>query len=632
MLSRYINSRKINFAHNLICWEMQKRIYWFLQYFIFWFVFFLVNKVFFLIYEFKYTTDLSVIDILKVFIYGSRMDASVAGYFTILPGILLIFSFSLNDRILNKIVSIYTCIVIFIFEFLTIIDLELYRFWGFRLDTTPLMYLKTPKEAFASANYFTSIALIIFWIVFSYFTFKFYKRFLGGKILEFKPVKWFTAPVFAFLSAVLIIPVRGSFGVAPMNLGFVYFSKTSNYANHATVNVFWNLSYSLTKYNQFNPVIYMDQAEAESLFKENFNKKPSSHKLLNTTRPNIIFIIMESFSNKLIEPLGGLKGVTPNINRFMHEGIVFSNCFAAGDRTDKGIVSVICGYPPLAQGAIINFPTKIEKLPCFNSDLKKQGYYSQFLLGFDTKFANLNTLFLHANFDKVISKEEFPESEQNSKWGAHDEYLLNRLFEECNKAPSTPFFMANMTQSSHEPFDVPMKTVFPGSDDDNRFINAAYYTDSCLGVFIKKAQTAPWWKNTLIVLVADHGNRLPGNTPNNLPPKFHIPMIWLGGALAAKDTVVDTYFSQNDLPFTLLHQMDIDNPDYLFSKDFLTDNVPAFGFSVFNNGFAIINKDGYVQVDNDTHKATFSEGKDSSSLKKLGEAIMQKLTTDFNKR
>jgi phosphoglycerol transferase MdoB-like AlkP superfamily enzyme len=611
---------------------MKKRILLFLKYFLFWYLFFVVCKILFLVYHFRLTKELSITDIGKVLLYGSKMDLSMTGYFTVLPGLVFVLTSYFKGKIIARIINIYTIILLLITGFLVIADMELYRFWGFRMDTTPLMYLKNPKEAAGSANVLRSLLLIGFWILFYIFSVKIYLRFIGRKLKELSPANWVVSLAFLPLTASLILPIRGSLDVAPMNIGFVYFHKANVFANHAAINVIWNIAYALNNYNDLKPYHYFERQEAEKIFARNYKDNGKPKYLLNTDKPNVIILIVESFTNKIIEPLGGMKGITPDFNALSHEGILFSNCYATGDRTDKGIISVLNGYPGHPKTAIINFPKKTEKLPFLNLDLKKTGYYNEFVYGYDIDYANFRSYFLNAKYDKVISKANFDPSLCNSKWGVHDHYVLNRLLDECNAVPHQPFFMAFASQSSHEPFQVPMKTVIPGNDDEHLYLNSAYYADSSLGDFIRKAKKTSWWKNTLIVMVADHGISHPGNTTYNFPKKYNIPMLWLGGALAKKDTIISTYFSQSDFPLTLLHQLKLDNRNYKFSQDFLSNTAPAFGFYVSNEGIALLQKGGRVIYDHAAGRAILQEGNNTDSLIIKAKAQLQVLSTDFSER
>jgi phosphoglycerol transferase MdoB-like AlkP superfamily enzyme len=568
---------------------------------------------------------------MHVFGYGSKMDLSISAYLLLFPGLVFIATSWFGGKLISGILNVYTLIILLIFGFLVFADLELYRNWGFRMDTTPLMYLKNPKEAAGSANILASLLLIGFWLVFTFFVFKAYKVFIGSKLKILNKSNWVTSLIFLPLVAALIIPIRGGFGIAPLNIGSVYFQKEKVFANHAAINVIWNIGYSLTKRKEVKPYIYFDNSVAEKLFNENYSDNGETVKLLYNDKPNIIVIIMESFTNKIIEPLGGMKGITPNFSKLVHDGILYSNCFASGDRTDKGILSVLNGYPGHPELAIVNFPKKTESLPYLNVDLMSLGYYSEFVYGYDIDYANFRSYFVNAKYDKVVSKADFNPSQCNSKWGVHDHYVLNRMFEECNKA-KTPFFFAFASQSSHEPFDVPMKTVIQGKDDENLYLNSAYYADSSLGDFIKKAKTQNWWKNTLVVIVADHGTRHPNNSANYTLGKYRIPMLWIGGALAKTDTVINTYCSQSDIAYTLLKQVNLENKKYKFSQNFLSTNAPSFGYYLFNNGFGFITNDKTLIFDNVAKIPILEEGNINKDFSDIGKAYLQVLTTDFANR
>jgi phosphoglycerol transferase MdoB-like AlkP superfamily enzyme len=612
--------------------HMKKRIFLFLTYFLFWFLFFIVSRILFLTYSFRLTLGLSFTDLMKVFLYGSRMDLSVAGYISLVPGLIFVLTSYFKGKVIAPVLNVYTFLVIFITCFLVVADVELYRNWGFRMDSTPLMYLKNPKEAIISANGWIAVALIIFLVFFVWLTFKAYRNLIGWRIAALGKSNWITSLVFLFLTSTLILPIRGGLDVAPMNNSFVYFHPTNVYANHAAINVVWNVGSALAYTDKLKVYTYMDKAKADHIFEESRKDNGQPEMVLNSQRPNVIVIIMESFTAKLIEALGGVKGVTPNIDALRREGILFDHCYATGDRTDKGIITVLSGYPPMPRTSIISFSKKTEKLPFLNKDFKKRGYYSEFIYGGDIDFANFKSYFVNAGYDKIISKKEFDPSQYNSKWGAHDQHTFHKLLDECNRVGDKSFFMTLMTLSSHEPFEVPMKTVIQGNDEEHRYLNSAYYTDSSLGDFIRQAKQTSWWKNTLVVIVADHGSRLPGNTSNYVPLRFHIPLLWLGGALAKRDTVIHTICSQADIPVTVLRQVGIINKDYKFSNDILSSTAPAFGFYVYNDGFGFVKKGSQMAFDNVSNKVIFEEGNVTDSFIEEGKAQMQVLSGDFVRR
>lgn len=610
---------------------MKKRLSLFFGYFLFWYLFFVTSRVLFLIYEFRLTKELSLIDILKTFIYGSRLDISITGYLLLLPGLIFVLTSFSHGKLLSYLLNIYTYIFIFIIGLLIIADLELYRNWGFRTDATPIMYLKTPKEAAGNAKPLVAFYLILLWLGFATSSCFIYYRFIGKKIKEIQKSSWKTSLLFLLITSALILPIRGSVGIAPINVGSVYFHKTNVFANHASINVIWNIGDAISTINKTEPYNLIDKETADKVFAEIYSDNGTPIHLLNNKKPNVIILILESFTNKIIEPLGGLKGITPNFSSFSKQGILFSNCYASGDRTDKGIISVLNGYPGHPKLAIVNFPKKMEQLPFLSSDLKKLGYFTGFVYGYDADYANFRAYISNSGYDKFVSKSDFKASECNAKWGVHDHIVLNRLFKECNNAKA-PFFMAFASLSSHEPFDVPAKTVIQGNDEEHLYLNSAHYADNSLGEFIRKAKSTSWWKNTLIVMIADHGARHPGNSPYSEPIKSHIPMLWIGGAVAKQDTVIETYCSQSDVAYTILQQLGVTNPDYKFSQNFLSTGAPGLGFYVFNNGFGYLKENRFMVFDCSADKIINQQGAVDTDFIKQGKSYFQVLTDDVIKR
>ncbi|MBA4058114.1 MAG: hypothetical protein C0490_25580 [Marivirga sp.] len=189
-----------------------------------------------------------------------------------------------------------------------------------------------------------------------------------------------------------------------------------------------------------------------------------------------------------------------------------------------------------------------------------------------------------------------------------------------------------MTQSSHEPFDVPMETVIEGKDDMHRFFNSAYYTDKCLGNFIDKAKKTTWWDNTLIVITADHGHIYPNNPGVSNPDKFKIPMLWLGGVLTKRDTVIHTVAGHPDIANTILGQMGRYDKDFIFSHDILSRSYDPFAVYVFNNGFGLVRPDKLFVFDNVANRMIMEKGKPKQEDLEEGKSYIQKLYWDYNSR
>ncbi len=589
-------------------------------------------KAVFLIYHYPLTKTLSGSEILKVFLYGLRMDISFTGYICIFPFLLLLVkSLAINIRI-NKIIRMYTFILVILISFLTIADLELYTAWGFRMDATPLLYFKSPLEMGATVSSSPILLLLLIFILFSVLFIFIYKKYFNSFIdRKQKRFQLIDVLISIFLLAFLFIPIRGGIQKIPMNQSDVYFSEKL-FADHAAINLPWNIMFSiLNKNNDKNPFDYFSEKEpkkiVDSLYKTGPLRVPS---ILSVEKPNIIIIILESFTAKWVGCLGGALGVTPNLDKIAAEGLLFTNIYAAGDRSEKGQVAVLSGYPNQAINSIIKTPDKTRQLPSLNKILKSAGYHTSYTYGGELEFANIKSYLINSGYDKLIDKYSFPAAERTTSWGVHDQFVLNRFYEDINKEKQ-PFFATLFTLSSHEPYDVPMKPYFAGNDESTLFKNSVYYTDSIIGNFITKSKMEPWWQNTLVVFVADHGHPLPGNDANDRPSKFHIPLIFSGGALRMKG-VINNIGSQTDIATTLLDQLQLPANNFEWGKDLLDSSARQFAFYSFNNGFGFVTPDGTETIDNVSKKTIYKDAGFDTSKIKFGKAYMQFSYQDFLNR
>lgn len=609
---------------------MASRVKLFAKYFGFWFGFFVIARIIFMVYQYQNTMTMSFGDILLAMLNGARLDLTVAGYYTLIPGLFIALTTYFSPKILKWILIIYTGLLLFLSAFIVVLDMELYSHWSFRMDATPLLYIG--KEAAGSGEFWTTVILVIFWLIlFSASGYVFLKKIISD-VNNLDTSNWKASLVMLIMTGLLIAPIRGTTGVAPINTGSVYFHETNMFANHAAINVLYNFGYAVNKLNRLKyPEDYIDRSLANKLFAKMIVQDTTNAKLINTKTPNVMIIMLESYTYKFIEPLGGLPGITPNINKLVHEGILFDNFYSSGDRTDMGIISVLNGYPRQPLSSIIKFPKKTASLPYINKNLKKRGYSTEFTYGYNIDYANFKSYLTNAQFDHITHSQSFPEELNTSKWGVHDHFVFNKFYDEANSV-QPPFFKIMMTQSSHEPFTVPMETVIEGEDDEHKFLNSAYYTDKSLGEFIEKAKTTDWWDSTLIIITADHGHFMPGNEGIYNPDRFKIPMIWLGGALSKRDTVIHNYGTQTDIANTLFGQLGFQDNEYTFSNNMLSENYNPFAVFIYNNGVGYMSEKKKIIYENVGKQFVLQEGVNDDEDKEWGRAYLQKLYLDFNYR
>jgi phosphoglycerol transferase MdoB-like AlkP superfamily enzyme len=291
-------------------------------------------------------------------------------------------------------------------------------------------------------------------------------------------------------------------------------------------------------------------------------------------------------------------------------------------------VATLAGYQVVPAYSIIQYPAKSQSLTFLPKRLREHGYSNMtYLYGGDIGFKGMNSFVTLSGFDQTITIGDFPRSTQGQKWGVHDQYTFDRLLEELKKVPSDPFFKYYFTLSSHEPFDVPMEQVF-----DDPYVNSVHYTDRCLGQFFDAIKSTEIWDKTLFILIADHGVTGPLKATSQMKERYHIPMLWTGGAMAVTDTIIAKLGSQTDMVATLLNQLNISDEGFPFSKNLLDPSTEEFAFFTYPEAFGYISPQSYQVYDNRAKKYVIQEGIKSTIDSIRGKAYLQVVSADHLKR
>ncbi len=548
---------------------------------------------------------------------------------------LLIFTISGSVYRLSFL-KIYSALIVSICVFLFVADTGLYKAWGFRLDATPLKYLDHPKEMWASISHLPVIWIMLCLAMVIFLLIKLIFKIIANSIQAInrnRNNKWVEIFFLLIIIVSMIIPIRGGFQLAPLNQSGVYYS-TDNFSNQAAVNPVWNVMYSLNHHveNKENPFEAGLPAEAEFFTKDLFVKENKHLQLIDLSKhpkPNVLLVIWESFTSKIISKTKNGIEITPGFNKLKNEGIYFSDLYASGDRTDKGIVAVMSGFPAQPTASIVKTPGKAAKLPMLSKIFSNRNYHTAFYYGGEPEFANMKAYLLQGGFNKFVTIDDFSGSDQNSKWGAHDDVVMKKIFSDLQQMPQ-PFFTTWLTLSSHEPFETPVKKAIEGVDDESLFMNAMHYTDATIYQLVEQCRQQTWWSNTILVIVPDHGSRLP--VAKNKSEDFKISMLLLGGALNGSAMELKNTGSQIDLPVTLLNQLNLPSHDFKWSKDLLDSSTNHWGYFAFNNGFGFMqNKNGFV-YDNTGKIIIERKGIVSDSLVKKGKFIQQLTFADYLSR
>ena len=430
-----------------------------------------------------------------------------------------------------------------------------------------------------------------------YFAFKI----IDLKIHNQGAILWKKGSTTFLMLSLPFLAIRGGWQLSPINQSMAYYSNET-LLNHVAVNTEWNLLDDIlsNKYSTENPFTNYPREKAQKILSEIYKKHTEeSLKILNSGCPNVVLIILESYTSELVGVLGGEKGITPNTDRLATEGILFENIYASADRTDKGVLASISTFPSQAIRSIMKLNSKQEKLPGIAQEFVKNSYSTSFYYGGESEFFNMKSYVLSHGYQKLINQHSFERKEMYSKWGAYDEKVFSKQLNDMEDS-NQPFFSTILTLTNHEPFELPVEKRFKGNNVEDQFRSTMFYADSCLGAYLSDAKKKSWYKNTLFVIIADHGHRLPANLTEFDSKKFRIPLLFRGFVIKTelKGTKISKIDSQTDLISTLLKQVNMYASRYTWSKDLLNPSTPEFAFFNWDNGFGFATKDQVISYDN----------------------------------
>jgi phosphoglycerol transferase MdoB-like AlkP superfamily enzyme len=280
------------------------------------------------------------------------------------------------------------------------------------------------------------------------------------------------------------------------------------------------------------------------------------------TRPthlNVVLVVMESFTGRLVGTLGGSPALTPELDKLAAEGVLFEKCYATGERTIQGLEAAVASFPPLPGVSVVRRPQARQGFFTLATLLKERDYETLFLYGGQGIFDHMRAFFIANGFDRFIEEKDFDHVDFRSPWGVSDEDLFRRADQEFRSLAGRgkPFFATMLTVSLHSPWEYPPGRIEPlptttpippgfKYEELNNFL----YADYALGRFMEAARAAPYFDDTLFVFVGDHGVHLRGN---KLIPvdEFRVPALFLAPKHLPPQRIARVT-SQIDIPPTIM--------------------------------------------------------------------------------
>jgi len=519
--------------------------------------------------------DLSIINILQVFGVGLFFDLIVLLYINTIGSLINLF---ITDKSLTKRLNRFNSLLqyfvfIFIFVFGAFAEFFFWEEFTSRFNFIAVDYLIYTQEV--ANNIWQSYPMVWLWgamglitaILFAA-TYRFYARGLLVKT-TFRQ-RFLVFGVMAILSGLSLLVNNSMAELSPNRI-------KNELSKNGIYSIFSAFRQNTLSYEDFyltldtekvfhNLRTEYDLKSDDPLPPEDFTIQRKIKDSGREKRLNVVMVVVESLSAEFLGCYGNTLGLTPNLDAIADKSLVFTNLYATGTRTTRGLEAITLSVPPTPGRSVVKRPDN-HGLFTLGTVFNEKGYETEFLYGGRGFFDNMNSFFGGNGF-KVLDETNFSKEEVHfsNAWGVCDGDLFDKTISECdrNDAAGTPFFKLIMTTSNHRPYTYPDT---PGIPSDPHRANAVKYTDYAIGQLIEKARSKPWFENTVFVIIADHCANSAGRLDIEIA-KYHIPLIIYSPA-HIQPKVVDTLCSQIDLGPTLLGLLNLNYTSQFYGKDVL---------------------------------------------------------------
>ncbi|HLP95392.1 MAG TPA: sulfatase-like hydrolase/transferase [Saprospiraceae bacterium] len=627
----------------------------------FWLIFFGAFRLWFVLWFSRYWPADQPESVWGAFWHGLPLDFSFAAYLMAIPVLLWLFGLLIGEWAyagIDKSITALNVLFFGVFIFVFGANLFVYEEWQTPLNNRAVEYFKTPSALLDSMSFGFKLVCLGLYLGGCWLIWTVYRKVVGQTAYSGEGLSRWLFLSLPLWIGLLVLAIRGGLGVMPINESAVYYS-THLFNNHAATNPGWSLGHSLVETRSTeNRFKVMPDEEAKQRTENlkwqhqgemhfDFRKTSLTPDSVPVQPPvNLVVLMLESHTAQVVEELGGMKGVCPNMSGLIRDGILFENVYGSGYRTDQGLVSVLAGYPAQPDQSIILLDDKASGLISLPGILKDNGYQSMFMYGGELTFANLGLWLTHQRFDQIISERDFPSEQKTQRWGVDDRLMLQRFLQQTN-ALKEPFMAAALTLSLHPPYDVPFTSQWSAQTDAEKFLNSAAFVDQAIGEFFSAAAQQPWFERTIFVLVADHGSAQPGGFGMDRPESRRIPLIIYGKPLldSWKGKRIKAFGNHHDIMNTLIPVLNPNKKTGVSKGLWWSRNLielddmervhagsnPALGFAYYTNenglGWATPYGKGFYEFKSKEWR--IFEGQLSEEDKLNAQAYLQTLYNDF---
>jgi phosphoglycerol transferase MdoB-like AlkP superfamily enzyme len=533
--------------------------------------------------------DFSFINLIKVYGVGLFYDIGSLSYVLALYVIyLLLIPARLHGSRLDRVITKFSYgLFLFVIIFSFLAEISFWQEYHRRFNFIAVDYLLYTYEVIENIHQSFPLPFLIGVIVFIlFFSILFAKR-KNAYRDTFESTDSFKAKL---IPTIIILSILAIFHFNIKNIQAEIF-KTVNeneLAKNGLFSFFAAYKSSEINYNDFYPTNNADEnysilrnvitAENDSLITRKKDIKRFITNKGEEQKPNIIFICLESLNAEFMPRFGQKETWATTIDSLARESVFFTNLYATGTRTIRGIEAINLAIPPTPGRSIVKRANN-ENLFTVGEVLKQKGYSRNFMYGGDCHFDNMSNFFGYNGFDIIDRKKQHRLSKKlptrrtrieddevtfENAWAACDGDIYNKLLKMADEQHQTqqPFFNFVMTSSNHQPYTFPKGVI---NSNENTRENAVKYSDKTFDQFFKKAKNKPWFKNTVFVVMSDHCAYSAGRTEINVK-SHHIPA-YIFNLKNQVPLEVDKLSSQIDIFPTLFGYLNWSYNTQLFGKD-----------------------------------------------------------------
>ncbi len=524
----------------------------------------------------------------RLFIGGWRVDISTLSYFLVLPAFFhcIIPGSHQVSRIWKLMLRVWLTLGGWLLVVMEVAAVPYIQEYDLRPNRIFVEYMIYPKEVLSMlwAGYKPEllaglgVSLVAVWALW---------RATGRWTSNLSsPAKWVYRPAMGvMLTALCVLGARNSLDHRPMNPSTVSFS-TDPLVNDLVLNSSYAVMFAITQMEGEDSAVdlypKMDKTDVIKTIRAQSELSPDAfvtgqyptlayHNATGTKRKNIVILLLESHGAQFVKSLGG-KDLSPNMDNLIHSGWAFTNLYATGTRSVRGIEALTAGFPPTPARSTVKLGKSQTNFFTIADVLKKQGYVTQFIYGGESHFDNMKHFFLGNGFNRIQDAPTFSNPAYAGSWGVSDEDLFNKAHQQFTgfALAHRPFFSLVFTSSNHSPFEYPKGRISPVNQPDSTRENAVKYADYAIGQFFEKARKSNYWHSTIFLVVADHDARTYGDQMVPVT-HFHIPAVITGHGIGPR--MDDRLASQLDLPVTLLSLAGISAYTPMIGHD-MTKDIP----------------------------------------------------------